>query len=75
MERPYKVWCYPYAIYLVLAFMTCLVINTIYQDPVTAALGLIVPLVGLGIYEVFFRRQHEAVEKLRRSEGKTDLDA
>ena len=55
--------------------MTCLVINTIYQDPVTAALGLIVPLVGLGIYEVFFRRQHEAVEKLRRSEGKTDLDA
>ena len=75
MERPYKVWCYPYAIYLVLAFMTCLVINTIYQDPVTAALGLIVPLVGLGIYEVFFRRQHEAVEKLRRSEGKTDLEA
>ena len=55
--------------------MICLVINTIYQDPVTAALGLIVPLVGLAIYEIFFRRQHEALEAQRRSEGKTDLEA
>ncbi len=75
LERPYKVWFYPWTIYLVLAFMLCLVVNTIYQDPVTAALGLIVPLVGLALYELFFKKQHEALEAERRAAGKTDLDA
>ena len=40
--------------------MLALIINTIWQDPVTAALGLIVPILGLGIYEILFRRSHEA---------------
>ena len=60
MERPYKVWLYPFSIILVLIFMLALIINTIWQDPVTAVLGLIVPILGLGIYEILFRRSHEA---------------
>lgn len=44
LERPYKVWLYPFSIILVLIFMLSLIVNTIWQDPVTAALGLIVPL-------------------------------
>ncbi|MEI3011422.1 MAG: hypothetical protein V8T46_04125 [Sutterella seckii] len=60
IERPYKVWLYPFSIIFVLIFMLSLIINTIWQDPVTAALGLIVPILGLGIYEILFRRSHEA---------------
>ncbi|MDO5530971.1 APC family permease [Sutterella sp.] len=60
LERPYKVWFYPWSIILVVTFMLALIINTIYQDPVTAALGIFVPIVGLGIWEIFFRRRHPA---------------
>ena len=73
MERPYKVWFYPFSIILVLLFMAALVVNTIYQDPVTAALGLIVPLIGLGIYELFFKKRHEAHEAHLQAIGQTSL--
>ena len=66
LERPYKVWLYPFSIILVLVFMLALIINTVYQDQVTAALGLIVPLLGLGIYEVLFRRRHDALAASRK---------
>ncbi len=65
MERPYKVWFYPFSIILVLIFMVTLVVNTIYKDPVTAGLGLLVPLAGLVFYELVFRKQHDALKKIR----------
>ena len=67
VERPYKVWLYPFSIILVLIFMLSLIVNTIWQDPVTAALGLIVPLIGLVIYELLFRRRHDALERAKKN--------
>lgn len=66
LERPYKVWFYPFLILVVCAIMIGLIINTVEKDPVTAALGLLVPLAGLVFYELFFRKRCEA---MRAAEG------
>lgn len=69
LERPYKVWFYPFSIILVLLFMVALIVNTVLKDPVTAALGLIVPLVGLAFYELVFRRRHEELVRQGKTNG------
>lgn len=61
MERPYKVWLYPFTVLLICAIMIALIVNTVVNDPVTAALSFIVPLLGLGIYEVLFKKNRERV--------------
>lgn len=73
MERPYRVWLYPFTTILICLVMIGLALNTLEQDPVTALLGLLVPLFGLVIYELFFRRRHDALEKERALEGKDAL--
>ena len=62
MERPYKVWFYPIPVLLICAIMIGLIANTIINDPITVLLGVIVPLLGLVIYEIFFRKSHDAVQ-------------
>lgn len=61
MERPYKVWLYPVTVLLICAVMVGLIITTIVNDPMTAALSFIVPGLGLVLYEIFFKKQREAV--------------
>ena len=61
MERPYKVWFYPFTVLLICVIMIALIGNTVINDPVTAALSFIVPLLGLGIYEVLFKRKISAM--------------
>ena len=61
MERPYKVWLYPFTVFLICIIMVALIANTVINDPVTAALSFIVPLFGLGLYEVLFKKRHERV--------------
>ena len=61
MERPYKVWFYPFTVLLICVIMVALIANTVINDPVTAALSFIVPLLGLGIYEVLFKKSRELV--------------
>ena len=73
MERPYRVWLYPFTTILICLVMVGLALNTLEQDPLTALLGLLVPLFGLVIYELFFRRRHDALEKERALEGKDAL--
>ena len=43
MNRPYKVIAYPFAVYLIIAIMIGLCINTLMEDPFTSLIGLIVP--------------------------------
>ena len=62
MDRPYKVWLYPIPVLLICAIMIGLIANTIINDPITVLLGVIVPLLGLVIYEIFFRKSHDAVQ-------------
>lgn len=56
LERPYKVWFYPFLIYAVCAVMIGLAINTIYSDPITALLGFGVPLAGGIYYELVVKK-------------------
>lgn len=67
VDRPYKVWAYPYLIWTVILVMAALLASTIIADPVTALLNVIVPAVSLVVYEVFFRRNVEALEAERRA--------
>lgn len=67
VDRPYKVWAYPYLIWAVILVMAALLASTIIADPVTALLNVIVPAVSLAVYELFFRRNVEAVEAERRA--------
>ncbi len=61
MERPYKVWGYPVLIIVICLVMIGLMINTLIEDPVTALIGLLVPLVGLVLYELIFKKSRQAV--------------
>ena len=63
MERPYRVWFYPFSVYLIIAIMIGLTINTIINDWETAALGVIVPVIGWFLYERFVRQSVEARER------------
>ena len=60
MERPYRVWGFPGVIWLVNLASLGLIVNTVFEDPVTAALGCLIPLAGIGVYELLFRRRVEA---------------
>lgn len=66
-DRPYKVWAYPYLIWAVILVMLALLASTIIADPVTALLNVIVPAASLVVYELFFRRNVEALETQRRA--------
>ena len=64
MHRPYKVWFYPALIYVIIAIMAGLAINTFIEDPMTSAIGLAVPAAGLLLYELVFKRQREVSGEL-----------
>ena len=53
--------------YLSGCVMAALLASTIIADPVTALLNVIVPAVSLVVYEIFFRRNVEALEAERRA--------
>lgn len=69
MERPYKVWLYPYLIWAVIAVMVGLLVSTLLEDPFTAMLNLIVPAIALVIFKVFFEKSSEEAAR-RRSESR-----
>ena len=69
MHRPYKVWFYPALIYVIIAIMIGLAINTFIEDPMTSAIGLAVPAVGLLLYELVFQRARAVSPKLCQEES------
>jgi len=56
MERPYKVIGYPFTLVLTLVINIGLMINTLIEDWQTAAIGMVVPAVGLVVYFIFDMR-------------------
>ncbi len=56
LERPYKVWLYPFTVIITILIFLGLMINTLIEDPVTAAIGLIVPVIGCFVY-LYFDKQ------------------
>ena len=53
MERPYKAWLYPVSVIIAVVIFAALMINTLMEDPKTAIVGLIVPLMGVALYFIF----------------------
>ena len=61
MERPYKVWGYPVMIIVICIVMIGLMANTFVEDPITSVIGCAVPIVGLILYELVFKKSRAAV--------------
>ncbi len=53
LERPYKVWLYPVSVIVITLVFIGLMINTFIEDPVTALIGFIVPIIGIFLYKYF----------------------
>lgn len=53
LERPYKVWLYPTSVIITTLIFLGLMINTFIEDPVTALIGFIVPIIGVFFYMYF----------------------
>ena len=67
MERPYRVWLYPFTVFLIIAIMIGLTINSIVNEPLNTALGVIVPIIGWVLYNLFIQKNVERVEAERET--------
>ncbi|MEG0291820.1 MAG: amino acid permease [Anaerovoracaceae bacterium] len=56
IERPYKVWFYPFSVIITALIFTGLVINAAIEDPVTGVTGLVVPAIAAVVYYAFDRK-------------------
>ncbi len=65
MERPYKVKGYPVTIILITIIFVGLMVNTLKEDPITPVIGLCVPLVGVGFYHYFGRKNKKGTKGTR----------
>lgn len=65
MERPYKVWGYPILPILVIIVSLFILINTLFEDPHSSLIGLIVPLLGIPVYYIFKNKinKEDIIEK------------
>lgn len=53
LKRPYKVWGYPVTLVLAVLAFTGILVNNLFDDPVTSIIGLVVPAIGFLLYLVF----------------------
>lgn len=56
LERPYKVIAYPFTVILTALIFIALLANTLFEDPQTTLIGLIIPAIGTLFYFYFDRR-------------------
>lgn len=56
LNRPYKVWGYPITVAVSASLFLALTINTLMEDPVTALIGLVVPVTGVLVYMYFGKK-------------------
>lgn len=54
-KRPYKVWGYPITVIIAVVAFAVILLNNLFDDPVTSILGLLIPLIGAGVYLMFKR--------------------
>lgn len=53
LERPYRIWGYPITVIITILIFLGLMINTFIEDPITALIGFIVPIIGCLFYIYF----------------------
>ena len=56
IERPFKIWAYPFSVIITALIFLALVVNTFFSDPTSAIMGMSVPIVGCFVYFAFDRR-------------------
>ena len=56
IERPYKVWFYPFSVIILALIYIGLVFNTFFDDPISSVAGFIVPAIGILFY-IYFDKQ------------------
>ncbi len=56
IERPYKVWLYPVSVIITALVFLGLVINTFFDDPASAIIGFVVPIIGIFFYMYFDKK-------------------
>lgn len=56
IERTYKVWFYPFSVIITWLIYVGLVINTFFDDPSSAIVGLSVPAIGILFYLYFDKK-------------------
>jgi APA family basic amino acid/polyamine antiporter len=66
LERPYRVWGYPFVPVLFLLVTVFLLVNTLMATPSRALAGIILIILGLPVYEYFRRRAGEVAPPLWR---------
>lgn len=59
LDRPYRVWGYPYTVIICTVLFLALTLNTLLEDPYTALIGLVVPAIGVLFY-IYFDRTNKA---------------
>ena len=62
IERPYKAWGYPVTVILSIVIFAGLMFNTLKEDPWTAIIGLIVPVLGAVVYYIFDKKNKKEAE-------------
>ncbi len=65
-ERPYRVWGGMPTVYVTIAIFFLMMLNTLFEDPLTCVIGLAVPALGVLVYLLFDRK----LKKERELEGK-----
>jgi len=65
LERPYKVWGYPFTVIVSIILFLALALNTLLEDPATALIGLVVPAIGVLFY-IYFDREKKRVKAVKK---------
>ena len=55
-ERPYRVWGGMPTVYVTIAIFFLMMLNTLFEDPLTCVIGLAVPAVGILVYLLFDKK-------------------
>jgi amino acid transporter len=61
LERPYRVWGYPWVPIIYLLVTVYLLVNTLMATPSRALAGIVLIILGLPVYEYFRRRAGDVV--------------
>lgn len=56
LPRPYKVIGYPFLPIITIALSLVVLVATLYEDPKNSVIGVIIPIIGVIIYYLFFKK-------------------
>ena len=57
IERPYKVWFYPFSVIIIAIVYVGLILSTFFEDPISAVVGFVVPAIGVLFYMYFDKQK------------------